>query len=399
MAGMGMRLLQWLFPAGRSAEMMDDDAFERRRRRILRKTPPPILWLLGKTGSGKSSVVRFLTGDPDIAIGPGFVPTTDRTSVYDFPDAATPLVRFLDTRGIGEAHYDPSDDLAALGGQAHAILLTHKLLDLAVDAVIEPLRVMRRAAPDRPVLLLLTWLHEAYPGAQHPPYAYDRDLGAGPEPVRRALFRHRDAFGSLVDRIIPIDLTRPEDGFEDPDYGGRWLRESLLEMLPRAYGYALRSTAQVAAEWRTLYERRAMSHVHASALLAAAASTSPIPWIDLPFLLAIQGRLVRRIAAVYGLEGSTQELIELVGATSTGFAMRMGIRSLLKLIPGIGTITGSLLGAAFGFTYTYALGRAACWYYGEVRQGNRPKREELLAVFRDEWKAGAAAWKDHRQRT
>jgi len=105
--------------------------FERTRDKLIKKTPPPTFWLFGKTGSGKSSIVKFLTGADDIQIGSGFRPTTRCTNLYEFPDENMPIMRFLDTRGLGEAGYDPAEDLAAFSASVHAMIVTQKLMDFA----------------------------------------------------------------------------------------------------------------------------------------------------------------------------------------------------------------------------------------------------------------------------
>ena len=84
--------------------------FLRRRSELLAHAPIPCLWLLGKTGSGKTSIVRFLTGAPDAVIGKGFRPETRYSRLFSFPDEEVPIVRFLDTRGLGEAGYDAAAD-------------------------------------------------------------------------------------------------------------------------------------------------------------------------------------------------------------------------------------------------------------------------------------------------
>ena len=72
----------------------------------------PVLWLLGKTGAGKSSIVQRLTGDSSAEIGNGYAPCTRHSVQYDHP-AASPVMRFIDTRGLGEPGYDPHEELAA----------------------------------------------------------------------------------------------------------------------------------------------------------------------------------------------------------------------------------------------------------------------------------------------
>ena len=46
----------------------------------------PVLWLIGKTGAGKTSLVRALTGEG--AVGNGFAPGTRAAMVHDFPAVA-----------------------------------------------------------------------------------------------------------------------------------------------------------------------------------------------------------------------------------------------------------------------------------------------------------------------
>src|SRR5437763_22508 len=69
---------------------------------IRKKLPVPVFWLFGKTQSGKTSLIRFLTGAESAEIGQGFRPTTRYSRQYQFPTPETPLVTFLDTRGLDE---------------------------------------------------------------------------------------------------------------------------------------------------------------------------------------------------------------------------------------------------------------------------------------------------------
>lgn len=137
------------------------------------KTPAPVLWLYGKTQSGKTSVVRFLTGAEDAEIGSGFRPCTRTSRKYPFPTPDAPVFTFLDTRGVDEPGYDPAEDLAAFDAEAHLLLVTCRITDFATGRVRETLKTIRDANPRRPVLLVLTCLHEAYPQQQHPqPYPF-----------------------------------------------------------------------------------------------------------------------------------------------------------------------------------------------------------------------------------
>src|SRR5436190_3613739 len=134
---------------------------------LRQRTPVPVFWLFGRTQSGKTSVIKYLAGAAAAEIGQGFRPCTRFSRLYQFPTAEAPLLTFLDTRGLDEPGYDPAEDLARFGDSAHVVVVTAKVLDHALENVRDHLRTIRKARGGRPVLLLLTCLHEAYPQQQH----------------------------------------------------------------------------------------------------------------------------------------------------------------------------------------------------------------------------------------
>ena len=126
------------------------------------RTLAPLVWLIGKVQSGKTSIVRALTGATDAEIGAGFRACTRTARIFDFP-AEAPIIRFLDTRGLGEAAYDPAEDIAFCEDRAHLILAVVKALDAEQGAVVEAVRAARRRHPDWPLVVAQTSLHEGYP--------------------------------------------------------------------------------------------------------------------------------------------------------------------------------------------------------------------------------------------
>ncbi|MCP1167784.1 GTPase domain-containing protein, partial [Limimaricola sp. ASW11-118] len=127
-------------------------------------TSLPVVWLLGRTGAGKSSLVRALTGLDEIELGSGFAPCTRSAAVFDFP-SDRPLMRFLDTRGLGEAGYDAAEDLAQCEARSHAILAMARLDDPAQSDLEAALREVRRRKPRIRVIVLHTAAAEV-PDAQ-----------------------------------------------------------------------------------------------------------------------------------------------------------------------------------------------------------------------------------------
>jgi len=57
-------------------DQSNTDGFDQQRRDAIKAAPIPLLWLFGKTGSGKSSIIRMLTGATEAEIGNGFRPQT-----------------------------------------------------------------------------------------------------------------------------------------------------------------------------------------------------------------------------------------------------------------------------------------------------------------------------------
>src|SRR5437879_8369639 len=90
-----------------------DTQLQQRLDLLRERTPVPVFWLFGKTQSGKTSIVKYLTGACEAEIGTGFRPCTRFSRTYNFPTAEAPILTFLDTRGLDEPGYDPTEDIAS----------------------------------------------------------------------------------------------------------------------------------------------------------------------------------------------------------------------------------------------------------------------------------------------
>src|SRR5437660_7304038 len=110
-----------------------DEALHERLTELRGKTAVPVFWLFGKTQSGKTSIIKYLTGAEDAEIGQGFKPCTRFSRQYQFPTPEAPLLTFLDTRGMDEPGYDPKEDLARFDAMAHVVILTVKVSDHALE--------------------------------------------------------------------------------------------------------------------------------------------------------------------------------------------------------------------------------------------------------------------------
>jgi uncharacterized protein (DUF697 family)/predicted GTPase len=367
---------------------------------LRRKLPVPVFWLFGKTQSGKTSIIKYLTGAEVAEIGKGFQPCTRFSRQYQFPLREAPLLTFLDTRGLDEPGYDPAEDLARFNDQAHVLLVTVKALDHAQENVLTHLRTIRRAKPGRPALLVLTCLHEGYPQQQHPlPYPFGAnpeqhgDPPALPADLLRSLTEQRRRFEGLVDHVVAVDLTPIEEGFNDPDYGGAQLREILVEVLPTAFRQTLLSLGEASRNLQDFHARQALPSIIAYSTLAGSAGALPLPLIDLVLLSGIQSRMVYHLAQLYGQPLSGKRFLELASTMGLGMLLRQGSRTLVKFIPYVGPILGSVASGALAGASTFALGKAFCYYYQAVHEGHVPRPEDLRRYYREELARAEKAWK------
>ena len=361
----------------------DDRQFQARLEDARKRAPTPVFWLFGRTQSGKTSIIKYLTGATDAEVGSGFRPCTRFSREYPFPNAEAPLLDFLDTRGLDEPGYDPGEDIQKFHDRAHVIVVTVKVTDHALENVEENLRRIRADRPGRPVILVLTNLHEAYPQQQHVlPYPFKDTLypeGLPPDLVR-SIAAQQERFKPLVDDIIPVDLTRPEEGYNDPNYGGPELRQSILDHLPKAYRQTLLVLDATTHEFRDAALKRAMPLVLSYSTLAAGAGAIPVPFVDLLLIPGIQAKMVHALADAYGQPMTTQRFWEIASSIGSGVVARQAAREAAKFIPGIGVAAG----AALAWGLTYALGRAFCQYFQSIREGHVPDPAQLKKLFEAE---------------
>lgn len=336
----------------------------------------PVVWLIGKVQSGKSSIVRALTNVGAVEIGQGYKPCTKTAAVFDFP-ASAPVIRFLDTRGLGEAGYDPTADISFHETQAHVILVVMKALDPDQAIVVDVARRAREKHPNWPMVVAHTTLHEAYaPKESHClPYPYSHDLAelahntCIPENLARSLSHQRASFdrfpGGGPIRFVALDFTQPGDGYEPPDYGLPALLSALEETAPYGLIAALKQSAGGALDAKT--------HPHIMGYAAAAAAADSVPVAGAVAVPVVQAKMLHGLAMIYKMQWNRETLAEFGACLGAGTLSRVfagfGIRQLAKLIPVYGQTAGIAAAAAMSFATTFAIGKAACYFLERRKLG------------------------------
>lgn len=328
----------------------------------------PVVWLLGKTGSGKSSIVSVLTGASHVEIGEGYVPCTRTAQTFDFPPEQ-PLIRYLDTRGLGEKGYDPTEDLQVNEARAHLVILTLRVRDDAQDALISAVHEIRRRHPNWPLIVAQTGLHDLYEGtADHPvryPYSgneRDNALDTVPAPLRAALKNQRDRLARLpgpAPLFVPLDLTQPEDGYTPAAFGREALVEAIMRTAPEAA--ATIATLQMRQRTGAWHDISPQAHRLILTFAGGASGSGAIPIVGIGTVVAAQLGMVWALARQMEVpleRGHLFKLFAMLGAaTLVRQGVMLGLRQIGKLVPFLIPVM-----ALQDYAVTYALGRAANVY-------------------------------------
>ncbi len=111
-------------------------------------------------------------------------------------------------------------------------------------------------------------------------------------------------------------------------------------------------------EKRVLATETIQSHVG----FALGAALIPLPGVDLLAVSAVQLNMLRTLAKLYGVGFMDSLGKNIISAVASGGAARLGA-SLIKIIPGVGTIIGELSMPILSGASTYALGRVVANHF------------------------------------
>lgn len=330
----------------------------------------PVIWFLGKTGAGKSSIIQALTGDTRAQIGNGFAPCTATANAYDHPSAA-PVMRFLDTRGLGESNYDPAQDLQQCQQASHVLIIVTRVDDPSQATLLNALSKLSKRITSTPVLQVHTALHSVDEVELSGAMAHNQ-------------LQIETALGFNIAQVA-VDFTKPEDGFVNSNIGQAELQAELIELIP-ALAKTLSSSTVGDGE-------SALFSIHRNQIIgyaSAAAASDVVPAVGLVAVPSVQGKMLHTLAGRYGLDWDKQLISEFVAALGSGFLYRYAIsllgRQAAKFIPVYGQSVAAATAASISFASTYALGRAACLYFYKRSTHQTVDPDALRSAFEEAFK-------------
>ena len=353
MAKFSFDKLKALINPSKNPDLTSAEAFQRQNL--------PTLWLLGKTGAGKSSLLQAITGNSAIEIGNGFQPCTLTAMSYAFPEDL-PLIRFLDTRGLGEAEYDPSADLAELAKAGHGIVVIMKVDEQEQSAVVAALKKIRKQSKIKHLLLI----HTAVLGLN----GAEREHAINANQHKVAEVWGEDFTAVSVDFVT-------EDG---TIYQYDQLIAALTKLLPLIGLIADKNQ-------HATVEERNFQRVEKEILWYAgtASASDLIPVVGLVSVPMVQAKMLHSLANQYGVAWSKKTFSELIGTLGSSFALQYSVklasRQVIKIIPGYGQTVGAVAAAAISFGTTYGLGRAASYYFYRKSKNEPVSAIEMQAIY------------------
>lgn len=344
--------------------------------------------LIGKPQSGKSSLVRGLTGVSSDIIGPGFRPHTQHTARYAYPNEELPLLKFVDTVGLGDGQQETQQviqELAEILNQAQTaklIIWTVKVTDFATASLKQIAQDLRSRYPQVPCLLAITCLHELYDAQTQDHPAYPPQM----ETIDRAIQQIQQDFSGLYDQAVWVDFTLEEDGFSPLFYGLEAFSSAIETLLPEAEARTIAQLVRdrdLSTPVGDLYREVGRRYILPFAIAAGTCAAVPLPLATMPVLTGIQISMVTALGQLYGRVLTPAQAGGLVSTIAGGFVAQTIGRELVKLIPGF----GSVIAASWAVAYTWALGEAACVYFGDLMGGKTPDPQRIQTLMKDSFKA------------
>ncbi len=375
---------------------LDDNEISSRLELIKSSIPTPVFWLLGKTQSGKTSIIKALTGDSRAQIGNGMHACTNTAFIYDFPDAQDCIMHFLDTRGLGEVDYSPECDIEAFRDQAHVLIVVIKAMDHAQQAVLDAVRSIHKAKPDWPVIVVQTALHEGYPDPAFnhiSPYPFGNQDWPQliPDGLSRSLLEQRLLFKGIDAQFVAVDFTLPEDGYQPVHYGLDAFWQSLETALPQGIALMLHDMKDIRKQLRDIYSKAAHPHIIAYSLISGVAGAVPVPFVDIPMVTLVQAKMFQTIGSIYNYKLNKKNWTEITSTLGITLLSNIGRRELIKLIPVYGLAVSSALTAAT----TYALGKTLTVYFQNLRNGKELSSELFRIVYKEQFEEGLSILKNY----
>ncbi len=343
----------------------------------IRGLRPPRIMVIGRSRSGKSSLINAICGLKVAEIS-DTKPETGAATWKEYYHNGNELLRILDTRGLQESEAPRQNDFAktpyesilnALNKDCPDIILflckATEVHSASVKDLNECEQIIKfikdKYRRKLPIIGVLTKCDEVSPPKIQLPTDNERKNRNIEESTQDfyAYLREREQLRDCIKKVVPTvayaEYEEGKNGLILPEEDYRWnirhLAETMIEYTPKETRGSLARMAHLSVFQRTV----ARTVVTSCSVLCGVFAINPIPGLDIPIIGSIQSFMVSYIAWIAGRDFSQESITEFVAVAGTLGVANVG----LKFIPGI----GNLLSAGIHGTTTQLLGETAIDYF------------------------------------
>lgn len=204
-----------------------------------------------------------------------------------------------------------------------------------------------------------------------------------------------------LDIVKVVPLLAQDMEFDDEYIARAYGLDRLIDVMTEVLPVELQNTLQNVQKASLEAKKKASQGVIASAVAVSfGEGFAPIPFSDAALLIPTQVGMIAGITVIFGMDISKSFLTSFVSATiGSAGATVLGktiVSNLLKLIPGVGTVTGGFISGTTAGILTTALGTAYLLimemvYKGEISKEDLYSEEgkaTMVKLFKAELKKG-----------
>lgn len=361
---------------------------------------PPRIFLIGRTGVGKSSLINALCG-AYVAPVSDTRSCTETAQTYQCKDGERTLMEILDTRGIAE-----SDNLNAEISAED--MLINQVKEFSPDVAIFMLNCTHRDDVDSdvnflkklsesyaqaynmrlPIVAVVNKCDEMAPSRLKNPNEYTesktKKIAEQVKHYKEIIVKNNlkiddiIAVSSLIDWMTADGTEIDADSIESLPisdienlqiaFDGRYHIEELLNILEKAIlDFSARMGLRMALKLQEVVRRIANQLNKSFSAMSATVALSPIPISDIYILLLLQGILVCLIASLSGrdisLDTAKEFVLSMGGIAGAGYGFRLLAQQASKILNVFWAGSGSAVSASIAALGTSAIGKAAIAYY------------------------------------